>query len=420
MLANLTELEPVRLFANRIDAEPRGLNKLVIKTKAGRYWKDISQIRFDTKTGVIANLEKLPEDIKPTDDEKAAMSVAIKAADIPEYVQANKAQVKRLIEAINKTKNKVKDDNDPDLFIFYSLTGDKILMVQQRLNLEDGKRYLPWTYWSDNTWRDAEPEGKLPLYGLQELKDNAVVVLHEGCKGARHWQELIADNNKGHPWYEFLNHGAHIGWVDGALNPHRTDWSPLNRADLIYIVADNDSAGKQAIPKISRQIKTCCHAIEFLEGENYFPTSFDLADPIPEKMFYEHGYYTGPTLQQMTIPATWMTEKYQPKGRKSPPKIKLLEHAKNTWLYIADHNEIVHRDFRHKPYDRQTANNALADFSDAKDIFRLLVKNKTEHIENYTYDPSSKERIILDGDHKKLNLYEPTRIKPKSGDAEPF
>ena len=423
MINSLVEIESVRLYANRIDAEPRSLNKLVITKKSGRYWKDIHQIKLDLKTGEVLNIEKLPKEIKPTDAEQAAMQAAISSAEFPEYVQANKIQIKGLIETINKSKNKVVNADDKDLFIFFNEASDKVLMVQQRIIDEKTgqKKYLPWTYWSDGKWRIAEPEGKLPLYGLETLKDNAVVVLHEGCKGAKHWQELIAEN-KTHPWREYLKHAAHIGWVGGALNPHRTDWSPLNQSglDLVIIAADNDQAGKRAIPKISKLLNVRCHAIEFLEGEDYFPIGFDLADDIPKKMFDRQGDYVGPGLQAMTIPATWLTRKYQPQGRKSPPMTVLQDHVKGEWLYITDHNEIVHRDFRHKPYDRQTANNALSDFSDAKDIFGLLVKNKAEHIENYTYDPSSKGRIILNGGHKKLNLYEPTRIKPKDGDASPF
>ena len=376
MINTLVEIEPVRQYLNRIGAVEKSICRAAISERHGRYFKEKHSIKFDTKTGEILNIEKLPDNTKPNKEEQAAMQAAIKSAEFPKYVQANKAQIKGLIKTINKSKHKVKDADDKNLFIFYSETGEKILMVQQRIENEKTgeKKYLPWTLWSDHKWRSMEPDGKLPLFGLETLKGNAVVVLHEGCKGARHCQELIAGNAE-HPWREYLEYAAHIGWIGGAHNSQRTDWEPLNRlATKVIIVADNDDAGKQAIPKISKQLKMCCNAIEFLEGEDYFPIGFDLADDIPPKMFDERGYYRGPSLKQMMIPATWLTEKYQPEGRKSPPIIKLLEHAKNKWLYIADHNEIINRDFKHKPYDRQTANNALADFSDTKDIFGLLVK----------------------------------------------
>ena len=416
MINSLVEIEPIRKYLNRIGALEKSISRAAIQERHGKYFKEKHSIKFDTKTGEVLNIEKLPDNIKPNKEEQATIKLAITSAEFPKYVQANKALIKDLVKTI-------KDVDEKDLFVFYNEAGDKALMVQQRIMDEKtgNKKYIPWTYWSDSKWRIAEPEGKLPLYGLQELKNNAVVVLHEGCNGAKHWQGLIA-NNKAHPWRAYLEHAAHIGWVGGALNPNRTDWSPLQGADLnlVIIAADNDNVGKQAIPKISKQLFVRCHAIEFLDGDDYFPIGFDLADDIPSKMFDKQGDYVGPGLQAMTIPATWLTRKYQPRNRKSPPMTVLQDHVKLEWLYIADHNEIVHRDFRHKPYDRQTANNALSDFSDTNDIFGLLVKNKTEHIENYTYDPSSNGRIILDGDHKKLNLYEPTRIKPKDGDASPF
>ena len=421
MINSLVEIESVRQYLNRIGAEPKSICRAAIQERHGKYFKEKHPIKFCIKTGEIINIEKLPDNIKPTEKEQTEIKAEITSAVFPLYVQANKAQRKGLIEVINKTKNKVKGVDDKDLFIFYSETGDKILLVQQRIeNKKTGqKKYLPWTHWSDHKWRCTEPDGKLPLYGLQELKNNAVVVLHEGCKGARHWQNLIKEN-KLHPWRKYLEHAAHVGWIGGALNPHRTDWSQLNNhgLDLVIIAADNDKQGKQAISKISKQLSVRCHALEFLEGEDFFDIGFDLADDIPKNMYDEYGDYCGPSLQQMTHPATHLTKIVkQPKGR---PTIELREHVKGEWLLITKHSEILHKDFRHEPMDQKTANNALARYREGKNVFALLVENIIETISDYTYNPGSTEKIILDGDHKKLNLYQPSKNIPIKGDPSPY
>src|SRR5262249_27541552 len=153
--------------------------------------------------------------------------------------------------------------DDPELYVFYDYNGRDILFVQERIRKNDGKIDLPWSYWSDNNWYMMEPGGDLPLFGLEYLSGfkEGVVFIHEGAKTASYVQFMTSqfdnDLRKTHPWlsskcpwFEVLKDAAHLGWPGGAPNPHRVDWGPIAKLSLyvkIYIVADNDRAGEDAV-----------------------------------------------------------------------------------------------------------------------------------------------------------------------------
>ena len=60
--------------------------------------------------------------------------------------------------------------NDPSLFQFLDRFGKEVLFVRQRIIQQNSKKAcLPWSFWSDGEWRQMEPDGALPLYGLNEL-----------------------------------------------------------------------------------------------------------------------------------------------------------------------------------------------------------------------------------------------------------
>src|SRR5258708_1749468 len=82
-----------------------------------------------------------------------------------------------------------------------------------------------------------------------------------------------------HPWAAELAEYEHWGWIGGAPNPHRTDWSEvLAEKDIteIVIVADNDQVGIDAIPKISGALLRPLKAITF--RDHGFRSGFDLAN----------------------------------------------------------------------------------------------------------------------------------------------
>src|SRR6516164_5267593 len=114
-------------------------------------------------------------------------------------------------------------------------------------------------------------------------------MVHEGAKAARYIDALINDpamreEAKKHPWLDDLRMYEHWGMIGGALAPHRTDYSELRKAQPVEVVyvCDNDLAGK-AVPKVfSRLYGGKMKAIRF---DGRWPESWDMADPIPEKMW---------------------------------------------------------------------------------------------------------------------------------------
>src|SRR5262249_32963991 len=139
---------------------------------------------------------------------------------------------------------------------------------------------------------------------------------------ARHADWLVNDTSyearqarAKHPWSEDLSRYEHWGWIGGAPNPHRTDWSELSSvANLreIVVVTDNDLEGKKAISHIARQLKSLRAQVWEVRFNDAFPDGFDLADPLPEK-FWHQGRYCGPTLRECKRSATWAT-RFVPPG----------------------------------------------------------------------------------------------------------
>ena len=192
----------------------------------------------------------------------------------------------------------------------------KIVMLQVRTTDEKGERqFLPFTYWSDRRWRKLEPDA-LPLWGLDQLKRHAIVILHEGAKAARAMREMVEaatfdqqDKFGAHPWRKELSHAAHLGWIGGAQRPRSTDWSPLKKpgVSVVYIVADNDKAGKRAAEKIARDLEAPGRRVRVVVFDERFPVGFDLADPFPESLFEEQDgkrTYVGPSLTDLFEPVT--------------------------------------------------------------------------------------------------------------------
>src|SRR5262249_4311300 len=146
---------------------------------------------------------------------------------------------------------------NPTLFEFRDAEG-RVLWVQERvfgdvLGLK--KSDFPWSHWSDGRWRNMEPDGPLPLYGLdQNLADAYTVFIHEGAKTAKYLRFMTgteADvDYQEHPWLlkencpwgkQLTDHAVHIGWPGGAPNPHRVDWTPIRELSLhtrVILVCD--------------------------------------------------------------------------------------------------------------------------------------------------------------------------------------
>lgn len=413
-IKDISEIPEVAAYLTRIGAEVRSMLTAVVYENVGKYRSDIAVIKFDKKTGEVT----APKGYEPDE-----VQISLIKSVWSNYAFPTLKLVEHLI-----LPPELKGKKDEDLFVFRDLD-NRVVMIQLRVEGDNGKRYVPWTYWSDDVWRPMEPEGKLPLWGLDKVKGNSTVFIHEGAKAARSVREMIEQKTpeakarfRAHPWAQELSNAAHVGWIGGALAPHRTDWKPLQDAGLkhIYIVADNDQAGISAVPKISFHMKTKTECIRFT---NEFPSSFDLGDDFPPEMFVEKAggkFYTGPSFASVKRTATWATDTIYPKVGK--PFHVLRKSFSESWAYVREADVFVDK---LNPMNNMIAekifNNVTAPFTESKNLARLVIEEYASHEHKLCYRPDAGDkRIIVDDGVASLNLYQPGSIKSAPGDITPF
>ena len=390
----LDDIPAVREYLARIGGEATSLRRAVVREPAGRYMRDVAYIRI-TPEGI-----KAPPDYAPTQEEASEILKAIQEKQFPQHVPA------RSLEGLPADTS--------GAWIFRDGEG-KITMAQTRIdNPDGGKRYIPWTYWSDGEWRAMEPDGPMPLYGLEGLGGHAVAFVHEGAKAARSILERLTGD---HPWGPQLRNAAHLGWVAGALNPSRTDWTALKGMQRVYLVADNDEEGRSAMPYISQQLPCETWRILFTDE---FPAGFDLGDEFPDKMF-TMGHYTGPTFRHCLHPGTWMTEPVPKEpGEKGRKAYRLRKPAKAQWLYCEESDLFVNVRMPEVVRSEGQMNRMLAPFSNVDNVARLVLKAQTSRIVKMAYRPDNPRLRITDQGSSAVNTYIPPDIEPLEGSAEPF
>lgn len=394
-------------YLERIGAEVRNFRRFVIK-REGKDHYHYDAVIFRINDGKL----KCPDGDyeKPTDMEMEAINKESAAHQYPKSIAARDTyELRKLLKQDGYDK--------PELFEFraqYANDDEGIRYVQQRVRKQDGgKSDLPWSFWSDGVWRMMEPDGDLPLYGLDQLKNASMIYIHEGAKcAAAMTKEFLKD----HPWKDDLFGPGivHFGWPGGAPNPHRVDWDPIRnlpRHVRVVIVCDNDISGENAASEISRIIQRSCAAIVFTE---MFPPHFDLADSFPEKFWNEKKEYRGPSYQDCWVPATWAT-------RRVGKHYELREEFINEWMYAVKPISFVHRNYVDQIYTDKEFNAKCRPFSDVPDVAVLLKKSLRSQTETLVYEPGKKSgRIVMPGLGPVVNVYRPSTIKPEDDDVGPW
>lgn len=424
------DLPNLGAYIRRIGAERKNWRRYVIREQIRdlyHYDKYVISISQDGDVDVREGRGgKVPDEKKPTPEEQAAIKVEWTAATLPKSIAATDAKLADLRAKLRKAQG-----SEPILFVYRnarrSSDGD-IPFVQQRIFRDNGdKADLPWSFWSDGEWRCMEPDGDLPLYGLDRLKDAPMVFIHEGAKTAKHSQ-MISDALDKHeatrgkeekeaiancPWAQDMKFAAHLGWPGGAPNPHRVNWEPI--ADLsphvrVVQVCDNDPPGENAAPYISRTLKRRMWVVRF--GDN-FPRKFDLADAFPDGLFkVKKGQrvYSGPTLDQCTEPATWATSG---KDRLRPEFIE-------EWHFTVKPAVFINRSNLQRRYDETEFNINIAPFSDVANVADLLRRVPSAKAETLIYEPGHPTgRIAFEG-AQVINVYQPSPIALRKGDVAKF
>lgn len=412
-VSELTDIPAVRDYLNRVGAEARSLRTAVVKESRGSYWKDIAVIRFGE--GGEISCTSLAHG--PTEAEQAAITAAWAGYQFPRI---------KMLARITNPPAMIKNADKKDIFEFREQSGQHIIMVQVRIQPKDGdKKYVPWTYWDDNKWRCGEPDGDLPLYGLEQLQEHKTVFIHEGAKAAAHCRWLAegktAEARKArdaHPWGKELTGAAHLGWIGGALNPRRTDWGVLAKAGVerAYIVADNDEPGKAAISAIANQLRMTTLSVEFSDR---FKRSFDLADPFPPEMF-AGDFYVGPTMRDLTQPATWATDQIPNPSGQGRPITVLRDSFSRLWAYVEEADAFICTEMPEILRSEAVFNKIVASFSHINDTARLINKNYKGRSAKLCYRPDVDARLV---DHKganAINLHVASTVRAKAGSPDPW
>lgn len=417
-VSSIVDIPSVAKYLHRIQAEPRSMRTAVVKEIQGKYWRDVAVIKFGADGTVEA-----PENYEPTEAEQNQIKAEFSSAIFPSHV--------RLSKLINLPPQLAQAPKD-SIYEFLD-EQNKIIMLQQRIDPrgdqdETEKRYVPWTFWDDNQWRKAEPEGGLPLWGLDQLKDNSTVFIHEGAKAAKRVRDMVekwAGSNRSrsvevHPWLEELSGAAHVGWIGGALSPYRTDWQAIMRLGIkrAYIVSDNDSPGVAAVGPISFMLRIPTFHVQFTSE---FPVGFDLGDEFPKSMFRkidEIRHYVGPNFQSCVHPATWATDRITPK--KGKPIIVLRENFKGMWSYVEEADVYVCNEMTDVIRPEKILNTMLSGFSHSSNTCQLMASAYRGRNVKLSYRPDLPSGLIANGDTSAINLHKPTRVKTVVGDFSPF
>ena len=414
-IRSLTDINSIALYLRRIGAEERSLRAAVVKEQSGNYWRDVAVINFSTTGEVDA-----PEHYMPTELEQRAIEDECKGVDWPKL---------KLLPRLLNLPDELAKAPTKDLFEFRNVDGD-IVMLQLRIDGKGAhgqKRYVPWTYWDDDLWRKMEPDGKLPLWGLEQLKNHTTVFIHEGAKAASAVKHMVAAQTPAmraklaaHPWGEELANAAHLGWIGGALSPYRTDWKALQAAGVnrAYIVSDNDAPGVAAVPSIAYHLRMPTFHLQFTSE---WPASFDLADEFPRRMFSEiegREYYTGPSFRACLHPATWATD--QIPNKRGKPTVALRKSFAEMFAYVEQADMFACIEMPEIVRGENIINKMLSGFSHTNRTSDLMVKNYRGRSVKFCYRPDIAGRIVTAGETSAINLHTPTTVKAMPGDVKPW
>lgn len=410
-------LPTLKKYLDRVGAEPKSFRRYAIVTEdQSGYQRETASITVKPD----GTLKLWGEVAPPLKEEIPLIATEVAGAGWPTTENAPSGSLPPAL----------KDADKESVFVFRT-RDKKVRFVQHRVEMAGGKVYLPYSFWSDGQWRNIEPDGPLPLFGLDKIDGHTTVFVHEGAKPARYCQWLNTDTREAkaalaaHPWGNEISAVAHVGWAGGAPNPHRTDWKELRSAGVtaVYVVADNDDPGQQAVSEISRLTKQRMTAVLF---DDRFKTGFDLADPWPSAKeqpgWWAGPRYLGPAFHEMCVPATWATRKADSE-KPGRPAYELREDFYRQWALSKEPHLVAHRDFAHLVLTPEVFNRTVSPYSDTDDVARLLAKYVPCHADGITYTPHHprvRERIITKDGRRLVNTYRPPIIRALRGNFSTF
>jgi hypothetical protein len=393
------------------------------KDEGSRYYHDRVRIKvensgeIEVEPGYLFKDEIDPADFKPSEEEQEKIKAEVAAKPFPRSIPG--CLDDPILDLVGV---------DPsELFPCFEKKGKLVLMIHRRkVDKSDGESYyVPYSFWDDGVWRQMEPDGLLPLFGLERQFSEdcreyarAKIMIHEGAKAARRVYELLERGD--HPWREELATYVHLGWIGGVNRVHDVDWSPIKKLDPNYhvtLACDYDVGGINAASAISKNLQRSLLALKF---DDRFPETFDLADDWPTHKSWWHGaHYRGPRLDEFLFPATWATKALKVPGS-DKPIFNITNRFAAEWLWVESQDAFVNRQQPNILRKRAAFNSRVRSFSDVEDTARLFDRLEAPKCDGLAYEPGAPPGVVNVGGERLVNLYRPTDVKPIEGNPTPF
>lgn len=401
-------------YLTRIGAEELNFRRFMVKEYRGgdNYYLEKTIINVNIDGTIYCSRGEH----QPTDEERKGIAEGFVRTDVPKSIGTSDRAADAYAAGI---KN--------ELYRFYDRRTNLVVMLQEKwVRPDGGKVYIPHSPWSDGAWRRMEPDGPLPFWKPSTDRKKGRKMIHEGAKAAAFVDRLVNDPEyeehlRAHPWGADMAKYEHWGMIGGALAPHRSDYTELLRekpTEVVY-VSDNDYSGESALQVVSR-----CYG-ESLVGIRFgaeFPPAWDMADPVPEKLFVGKGTerrYRGRRLRDMMKPATWATE-VLPNPLGKGRSITVMRRAfLEEWVHSVRPEVYIHKDWPYEMWLEGEFNSIVRPFSNVDDTARLVKGDDASKAAVIRYDPSKPPGIYMDK-ATYVNTHVPTDVVKEVGDPAPF
>ena len=409
-------------FFRRISAIPKGFNRGCFRdpeSRTGHYWRNIWFIDLSVTNGHLTisatqdgKARALPDEARPTQAEAEKIAAEIQDHPAPKSVVVDSNIEDKILKLCPVI------ETDHEYWLSRNLQSQIVLMWERVVfTNRDGaekKKYIPWCFFEDQVWRMAEPEGKLPLYGLEFIGMSPIVCVHEGVRSAQIGNELMMGRVTqtetkwdDHIWADQLSQMVHVGWSGGAQNPHRTDWTPLREHESIariVIAADHDQAGEEPLPHISKLLNT--KSVTHFKFPDNFPEFCDLAD---YQEFPDLNEPPDIVWDRCCTSGTWVSQAKQGENDKTfyipnPEweKEYVLCTEEELWVHKLSRNEFTERGMEIELTHLMHQGAKLPQF---------LLRGNFKRVRKIGYYPGNHGLIVGDDVYEALNMWRASRVE---------
>lgn len=460
ILDSIWQLPAYASYLARIEGEWRSFTGAVIKSHDAPAWASSKSprdlITLSLNEGAIPVIRAAfgsdadPEEYEPTAEEKVAMIAAYESSDRPNAsFVVGEADIPARILSEGYAK--------ADCYRFMEhrrIEGQTKLitvMIEARKTVvvdgEELKKVRRFTYFDDGVWRNADPEGFLPIYNAHRLGAGCHVVIHEGPKAAAVAQAM-ADYSLGirrasrteqaefdaNPWcHEFAGY-THIAFAGGAFSWHRADWSVLKKAGAVaaYCMGDNDTVGVSAMNGVSRRIEGM--PVYQFSWDGKFPPSWDAGDPFPEAAIEATHSLNFRNFFELVTPPTHLVPVENDSGKVTNKRFCNPAWAQS-FIYTSRYSQFFVRNNPRRTYDANALVNhyqfgehtlkgndlalgvkAIANRERLYDV----IWRPMDYVDASKSDYESRRVRDLSSGHMMFNSYMCTPIRSVPGDIGPF